>query len=393
MGMGPMAGMNPQMLQQLMQAIAQQGGGQGGPPQGQPPGGGQSQPMPQLQTSGQQPQQPQFQTGRSTMQLPGGTASPSIPGIPISAMPPKQPGSTRASGIAAIPGAVFAAKQKMQNDKVQKAAAIFSAYLAKKQNDDPTIQKEADQMMTDPKTHKIFAKALDDPTSAEYQGAQLAYRHQMSQEQQKVAMQEMKAKMQQQQAATQHQQALARQADAQAAYRGSQTETIGEVTPAMRFQAQQKKDLFMQQLQMRKQFLDQSLQQSDKRLKLMKDIAEMKEGGLNKRTGMRATQIQAATALYHQATGVNTELRDLIAERNNLESNLDKSAVTNYITGTGDEIRGQIAQLDDKIKDLTTKAKTINESWDAMQASNLIPKAPPTAATTTPEGVKIIKMY
>src|SRR5271166_3125919 len=100
----------------------------------------------------------------------------------------------------------------------------------------------------------------------------------MLQEAQKVGMQEMKAKMQQQQAATQHQQALACQADAQAAYRGSQTETIGEVTPAMRFQAQQKKDLFMQQLQMRKQFLDQSLQQSDKRLKLMKDIAEMKIG-------------------------------------------------------------------------------------------------------------------
>ena len=124
-----MTGMTPQMLQQIAAAL-QRPQAQPQSNNGQPQGAG---PLPQGAMSqasaapgAQQPPIPGANgvtpqlggVGGSNLMLPSGTAAPAVPGVPMSATPPRQPGAMRANGIASLPAAVFAMKQKFQQDKV-----------------------------------------------------------------------------------------------------------------------------------------------------------------------------------------------------------------------------------------------------------------------------------
>lgn len=389
---GMMGGMPPQMMQQLMQAIAQQQGGQ----QGQ---GGAPQVPPQAMTQGNQPpqmpqqqsQQPQFSTGRGTMMLPGGTASPSVPGVPQSATPPRQPSSMRASGIAAIPGAVMAVKQKMQQDKVQKARQFASQYIALKQSDDPAVQKTADAMMSDPKVHKIFDKAITDPNSPEYQGVQMAYRDQMSQEQQKIGMQEMKSKMEQQKASTQHQQALARQADATANQRQAQADTAGQVTEADKFKAEQKMQQVTAQIQGRlqqgQQITQRMLQTTKLRIEAAHIDTRVRAGATVTAAGKRASA--ANNYIIQEYKALNGQLNELDKQSKDLTSHLDK---TSHWYGDADDkadVQQRLAQIEAQRQVLTQQFQTLQQKDQAFTRSG-ITSPPPMKGTGTAEDPIVI---
>lgn len=370
--MGMMGTLPPELRQQLMQALAsQKGGASAQPPAMQPQSGQQPPQMP----AGDAPM-PQFQTGRSTMMLPGGTASPAVPGVPQSATPPKQPGNTRASGLAAIPGAVMMVKQKMQQDKVQKARQFASQYIALKQSDDPNVQKTADAMMADPKVHKIFDKAVSDPNSPEYQGVQMAYRDQMSQEQQKVAMQEMKSKMEQQKAATQHQQALARQADATANQRNAAADTMGQVTEADRFKAEQK----MQQLTAT---IQSRLQQTKDITSRMLETTKLRIEGTHIDTRVRANATITAAGKRAAATNnyIIQEYKALDAQLNDLDrtSTALSAQLAKETHWYGDDegksdIQQKITQIEAQRGVLTQQFQLLQSKDQAFQRSGLIEK-------------------
>lgn len=370
--MGMMGMLPPQLQQQLMQAIAtQRGGASAQPPAMQPQSGQQPPQMP----AGDAPM-PQFQTGRSTMMLPGGTASPAVPGVPQSATPPKQPGNMRASGIAAIPGAVMMVKQKMQQDKIQKARQFASQYIALKQSDDPNVQKTADAMMADPKVHKIFDKAVSDPNSPEYQGVQMAYRDQMTQEQQKVAMQEMKSKMEQQKAATQHQQALARQADATANQRNAAADTMGQVTDADRFKAEQKMQQVTATIQGR-------LQQTNQITQRMIETTKLRIEGTHIDTRVRANATITAAGKRAAATNnyivqeyraLNSQLTELDRQSKDLTAHLDKT--THWYSDPDDkeQVQQQLAQIEAQRGVLGQQLQMLQAKDQAFQGSGLIEK-------------------
>jgi hypothetical protein len=372
--MGMMGSLPPQVLQQLMQAIATQGGQGGGqaPPQGVPPGGGQPSQMPSLQTPGQQPQTPQFQTGRSTMMLPGGTASPSVPGVPQSATPPRQSGNMRASGVAAIPGAVMMVKQKMQQDKVQKARQLASQYIALKQSDDPNVQKTADAMMMDPKVHKVFDKAVSDPNSAEYQGVQMAYRDQMTQEQQKVAMEEMRARVQQQQAMTQAEQQRAAQEQAHAGLYRRQEELEGQVTPAKRAEIDQK---------------DRAQLEASKRIQMQVDqrvkTTKMTTDAMLKATEMRVAAMKAALgahtgdkvldAVAKEYTNLNAQIKVLNDQTAKLQADLSAHPVANWFHKDAAAKRAQIESNMAQAQMLQKQLQMVEQKRQMMMQVGALP--------------------
>lgn len=392
--MGGMSMLSPQQQQQLLAMMAGANGGQGGgqqPPQVPPQQMTQGSQPPQMQPSGQQPQMPQFSTGRGTMMLLGGTASPSVPGVPQSATPPRQPSQMRASGVAAIPGAVMAVKQKMQQDKVQKARQLASQYIALKQSDDPNVQKTADAMMSDPKVHKIFDKATTDPNSPEYQGVQMAYRDQMSQEEQKIAMQEMKSKMQQQQASTQHQQALARQADATANQRQAQADTAGQVTEADKFKAEQRMNQVTAQIQSRLQQTSQTTQRMMEATKLRIEgsikVAQIRGSATVSAAGKRANATN--NYIIQEYKALNSQLTDLDRTSTALSAQLAKQTHWYGDDEGKADIQQKISQIEAQRTVLTQQFQMLQQKDQAFTRSGLVPPPPTVGSGTENDPIRI----
>ena len=380
-----MGGIPPGLQQAIMQMMMKQGaqqpsqipGGGGGMPQGVPQGG-----PPQAT-----PQMPQF-GGQGSMQG-SGRATPNIPGISESAMPQRQSGRSSASGVAQIPFAAMAIKQKIHSNAVQKYRALANDWLAQQQN--PDSQKSMQQAaQNDPniakaleKKQKEFTKmsdeAMKDPNSAAAQGIQAAYQDQRSKDAQQQEAQMNQAKLQEQQARAESERALAY-------FRTKMGDTRGEVTPEDQYKASQQNWRMSQQIASRSQQLTQRLtaQSNENKLRLdqMKQIAEMKESGLNKRSSQRQAQSQAAMTLYHQAQALDVQYRSLVTEHSNLQTNLSSHAAMNWVTGEGDDLQAKLAENEAKQQELSQKLQSVYSSFDQMQAAGVI--AQPQSDIPTP---------
>jgi hypothetical protein len=389
MGMGAapnaLASLTPQQQQQLlmmMQQRQQQAAPQTG--QGQVPGGGQSagqgqQPPQMSQMPSQQSQQmAQFQTGRSTMQLPSGTVSPAVPGVPYSATPPNSKpsgggGTTmRATGLVA---AVMAVKQSQSQNKMQKARQLTSQYLALKQNGDPQVQKTADAMMQDPKVHKIFDKAINDPSSPEYQGVQMAYRDIEDQEQRQKQMQEMQSKIESQSALSQQRLSLAQQESAYAERAKTQASQMGQVTPAEQAKLDEKMKQATIQIQGR---LDQTQMQTstmlkvvDARVSAMRDVARINAGAKLGAAGMR--QQAASQAIFKEYKALQDQANELDRQSKDLKAHLDKNTHWYGDADDADEVQGQLMQIETKKAVLAQQFQMLQQKDQLFQRQGVIP--------------------
>lgn len=342
-----------------------------------------------------QPQAPKL--GGNNVMLPGGTASAGVPGVQLSATPPKQAGSVAARGIGSLPGAVIAVKQQMQRSKSEKARQLTGQYLAMKNSADPKIQQAADALLADPKNHKIFAKATTDPSSPEYAGVQMAYRDMVAQEQQSQAMEEMRAKIQEQQGRAQQQAAMAQQEQQRARLYGRQADIAGTATEKDQFQEQQKNLRAQMQvnarLQQSRQSIDAMLQRTkatveslENRAKLHEQNANYRAGlherGADKRAGMRQQQNQALNAMLKQYKNIQSEITNLDREQKAAQDDLIKNPISSWVTGQDEQFQANSAQIDAKRQGLEAQLAALDASVDAMTAGGVIP--PPAAAPTVP---------
>jgi hypothetical protein len=381
--MGMMGGLPPQVLQALMAQMAQQKGqqtasGPGAPPTPQIPPG---QMPPTGQPSGGPPR-----LGGNNVMLPGGTAAPGIPGVQMSATPPKRAGNTTGHGMMAIPAAVMQAKQNKQRSKTEQARQLAGQYLAMKNSDDPKVQQAADQLLADPKNHKVFDKAVSDPSSPEYAGVQMAYRDQLAQEQQGQAMQEMRAKVQEQQAAAQQKQALAAQEQAKAADLRKQTEQRGTVTEL----DQAKLDAKMEQVtaQIKAKMLQTQtstqamLQAVNARVAGAVKVAGIKEQGAKTR---QASKID--TYILGEYKALQGQLNELDRQTKDLTSHLDKT--THWYSDPDDknDVQQQLAQIDAQRGVLMQQYQMLQQKDQAFQRSGLV--APPQSTTPGPNSVTV----
>lgn len=374
--------LTPQMQQALMSMMA---GLKGGGPQA--PGMAQGtnipqappQPSPQMLPQ-QQPQMPRM--GPQGSVLPTGSAVPNVGGVRPSAMPARQPRSI--SGGTGALGAVFAtvmmAKQKMSQDKQQKARAVAGQYIAiTNGGGDPQ------QMLLDPKVHKIFDKALKDPNSPEAQGIQQAYqdvqRTDMQKQQQQMLqqrMQEVSVRMQQMKAQTEAARALAEQRN-----------QYGEVTDQDKFKAQQKNQLASQAIQAKLQISHDSIaglkQRSETKIKSLEEMGKLFEKGRNeraasseagkdKRAGQRLQQQSSAVKdVMKQYSNVRSEIANLEREQANAEKNA--KGVEAWATGDADMYQAQAQAIASQLEEKKARLDTLDSSFNAMIAGGVI-KAP-----------------
>lgn len=354
--MGGFGVIPPQMQQQLLAHLAQAQQGAGGGQQGNMPSPGMPQVPMQMPNSGQPtPQMPRFQTSSGTMMLPGGTASPSVPGVPASATSPQN--KSRMIGQGMI-GTVLAVKNQIHDSKVQKARQLASQYIALMQNDDPKMKEMANKMLQDPKVHKVFDAAVTKPGSPEYDGVQMAYRDQMSQEQQKTAMEEMQAKMQEQQGRAREQEALAQRQQATAQREMSQasnldkkTEKMGQVTPEKQAAIDAKMNVVslqlkskMQQTQMQTQAM---LQAVDKRV-----AGNIKVSGMRAKTAAGVRMAKNDETVIKRYNLIREQISDLNKQSKDLYGHLDKE--THWYNDPEDtaDVQQRLLQIEQQRNDL-----------------------------------------
>jgi len=366
--------LTPQALQQfiqMMQQRQQQGGAQ-------PPSGGMPNP--------QQAQPSQATGGNAPM-----SEMPPVKTLPGIAPMPQGPQSQTTTRLQGIPAAVMMIKQGMHQQKIQKAKSLTDWFIAmqdpqtkqqvqKAVSGDPKLQKAFEKKMHD--YTKMYDKALTDPNSPEGQGVQAAYRAQQQQAQQQQEWQTKQAQIQ----------AIQNQKNALAAEEQRRTQLMGTVTDAERFKEQQKNvraqaTIDSQITRQAAQIAAQNAQLTQK-LTVMKQIAEMREGGLNARAGQRQQQSQAAQALYKQAQAQQNELNELERRRKDIADNMQKHPVLDWFSDEGQNAKAQLDLIDGQINQLQGKQQVLFQSFDQMQQVGLIPKAPMTtpaaAAPATP---------
>lgn len=373
----------PQMQQQLLAALqrAQAGaGGQGSQQMSVPGGGAPPQQSPQMPSSQQSQQMPQL--GGNNIMLPGGTASPGVPGVQMSATPPKQTGSIAARGVAALPGAVFAVKQSMQRSKTEKARQLAGQYLAMQNADDPKVKQAANQLLADPKNHKIFEKAVTDPGSPEYAGVQMAYRDLVTQEQQSAAMQEMRGKVQEQMAAAQQKQALAQQESANAARMQKQTEQMGTVTDKDKETNRIKEEQIKARGEQVTAQIQARLQQTQQQTKAMLDATKMRTRATvqsatirGKATVNAASQRAAKADTYIQGEYkiLNQQLTELDRHSKDLAAQITKDT---HWYGDDDgkaDVQSQLSQIEAQRGVLAAQFQMLQQKDRAFQTSGVTP--------------------
>lgn len=378
-----MTGLTPQMKQQLMAYIAAQSGAnrQGGAPQpGQMPQGQPGQQPPQATGGSGQPSQ----LGGNNMTMPGGTVSPMIPGVQMSATPPKQAGSVSARGLAALPGAVMAVKQSMQRSKTEKARQLAGQYLAMKNSQDPKVQQAADQLLSDPKNHKIFDKATSDPSSAEYAGVQMAYRDMVGQEQQAQKMQEMQQKVQSMQAMASQRDALAQREHAQATDIQKQTEQRGTVTEKDAAANKIKEDQIQARGEQATAQIKMHLQQTDMTTKAMLEAVNKRVAGSIKvanihESGAKGRQnSRIDTYIQGEYKSLQGQLNALDKQSKDLTSHMDKEStgVKAWFVDPEDKsaVQQQLAQIEAQRGVLTQQFQMLQQKDKAFQSTGLTPQ-------------------
>jgi hypothetical protein len=361
--------LTPQQIQQFMQMMQMRQGGAGG---------------------GQQPQQTQprpMQAQTGAMPNPGVASAPITPVTtqpqPIAPSQPQQYGGSRGANLL---NTVMQIKQATRKSSVDKFAKLFA--WGEKVGDPKEQQRIAEESKSDPARAKLNAKmakelvratskANDDPYSAEAEGLQ----------QMKVAKQQQEQQEQQRQIAQQQFQMNEALKRAQAAEVSRKAETMGEVTPHDKFIQDQQNKRAAATVKARSDDQAnriQAMQKSSKdRLEMMEKIAKMKEVGLSGRAGQRQQQSQAAQAMYREATGIQNELNELERRRKDIADNIEKHPVEDWLSGAGDQAQADIAALDQKIQQVQTKQQVIYTSFDAMQASGVIPRVPATPTVTS----------
>lgn len=399
--MGMMGGMTPQMLQALLaQQMSKQGGGG---PQMQPPA------MPQVQPGqpgAMQPpapqqgntQQPQFQSGGSTMMLPGGTASPAITGIPMSATPPGEKPRLTGTGIM---GSVLAIKNNFQDKRVQKARTLASQQIAMLQNPemkksmddaakkDPNVAKALEKQQKD--WIKIYDKAMTDPNSAEYQGVQMAYRDQIQQEQQDVSMREMQAKMEEQRSRVQQQQALSQQEQARAGLLQRQTQLAGTETEADKAKLDARMEQVTAQIKAR-------MLQSQAQVKAMLEATKIRATSAVQSAAIRAGgTVKAAQARQNKADqyiineykALNQQLNELDKQSKDLQSHLDKT--THWYADPEDkaDVQQQLSQIEAQRGVLMQQFQMLQQKDQAFQRSSITTPMQPVGTGTQDKPIVI----
>jgi hypothetical protein len=358
--------LTPQQIQQFMQMMQMRQGGAGG---------------------GQQPQQAQprpVQAQTGAMPNPGVASAPITPVTtqpqPIAPSQPQQYGGGRAANLL---NTVMQIKQQIHKSSVDKAAKVFA--WGDKIKDPKEQQRIAEESKSDPARAKLNAKmakelakitdkANTDPRSAEAEGLQQFLTAKQQQEQQE----------QQRQIAQQQYEANEAQKRAMAEYYSSRNPTTIEVEKQKQ-QAQNKRTQMQidAHIKLQEDSITAMNKRSSDKLALIKQIAEAKESGLNKRAGQRQQQSQAAQAMYHEATGIQNELNELERRRKDIADNIEKHPVEDWLSGAGDQAQADIAALDQKIQQVQTKQQVIYTSFDAMQASGIILRVPATSTVTS----------
>lgn len=375
--------LTPDQRTQLMSMMSRLGGNQ------MPmPGMQQGQPMPQMPQG--QPQMPRM--GPQGSVLPTGSAVPNVGGVRPSAMPARQPSAISGHGaLGMVFGGIMMAKQKMSQDKQQKARAIAGQYIAITNGGGDTSQ-----FLQDPKVHKIFDKALKDPNSPEAQGIQQAYQDVQRQDQMKQQMELAKAQID---ATIQYRKAQEEQARATANWRDTQAGTIGQVTDRDKYLEGQKNQRASQAIQAKLEISSNGIkaagQRAEAKIKSLEGIASKLEAGRNaraaaseagkdKRAGQRLAQTQSAVKdIMKQYSNVRSEISNLEKEQATAEKNA--KGIEAWVTGDADmynaQAQGIQAQLD--------KQKALLDQYDAgfnaMIASGAV-SAPAVSTTPTAGG-------
>jgi len=375
--------LSPEQQQQLMSMMSRLGGGQ------MPaPGMQQGQPMPQMPQG--QPQMPRM-APQSGSVLPTGSAVPNVGGVRPSAMPARQPQAISGHGaLGMVFGGVMAVKQKLSQDKQQKARAVAGQYIAiTNGGGDPQ------QFLMDPKVHKIFDKALKDPNSPEAQGIQQAYQDVQRQDMQKQQQQMIQQQMQEAAARIQQMQAYAQRAGAQA----NKDEQYGQVTERDQFQEAQRNIRAQQGIQAKLQISANGISalkaRTDAKIQSMEKIAQQLEAGRNaraatseagkdKRAGQRvAQQTSAVKDIMKQYTNIRSQVANLEKEQATAEKNA--KGIESWVSGDADMYTAQAQAIASQLDEKKARLDQLDSAFNAMIAGGVF-QAPPVETKPTSGG-------
>jgi hypothetical protein len=359
-----------QLLSQLSQAQPSQGG-MSVPGGGNPPGAGMQPP-----SANAAPQMPRL-GGPNTL-LPGGTAMPNIPGVPMSAGPGYQTKSVAARGAASLPMAAYAINQKLHNDKVQKYRGLANKWIAMQSNPDMQKQRQ-EQAKSNPEIAKVLAKEdkefakmvkeAQDPSSAADQGIQLAYKDQQMKEMQQQEFQQKLSDMR-----AQEEQRLA-----SAVFRRQQESQMGQVTPAMQFKEQQK---FGQQAQQ----IAGRLQQTQLTTSRMLEATKLRLASAERQTKVKAGATLGAAALRANATNsaivkeyqaIQQQANELDRRSKVLQDHLDKNTHLGGLWEPDDmaEVQQEMGQIEAQKQMLAGQMQMLQMKDQFYQKQGIIPIA------------------
>jgi hypothetical protein len=378
MGAGPV---NPQLLAQLMQLNQNNN-----PAAIQPP-----------QPAAVQQALPQFQNNPRGALLPTGSTVPTPRGIqPNAGVPPmgRQGGMSGQGMFPAIIGGVIQAKRAFANQKMEKARQLANSWIALAGGGDPQLKQQADAMMNDPKVHKIFDKAMKDPTSPEAQGIQMAYQDQQQKDLQKMAIQEQRTKAQQVYALMMAEMSRARQSEAAGNLSQTRADMYGQVTDAERYKQQQQNQRTMATIQARMQMARNALEGMDRRARMrigaLERIAALHEKGATGRATMRTQQNQALNAKIKQYKNLQSEVANLIHQQKDLDADILNHPVAEWVSGQSDEYQAKAAAIADRQQTLQQQMDDLNSEINDMTTGGVIPsmgvgggKAPDDTAAPT----------
>jgi len=377
MGMPGMAlgQMSPEQQQLLMQQLQRQQGGQGGGPM---PGGGGPQAMPQL--------------GGNNVRLPSGTAIPGVPGVPLSATPPGN--KPRLSGTGLL-GTVVAVKQQMHQQKIQKMRQLTSQYIALQSSDDPKLKQTAQALISDPKNHKLFDKAVSDPNSAEYQGVQQAYRDSQAEEVQKAQFEQLRANLEQREQMANRQQAMAQQAMAMAGYKEKQTEQMGQVTPAEQAKLDERYKAVTAQIQGRLQQSSMQtkamLEATQKRVDAARYAADQRRAGQEGSAKVRAGATKANDVIVKEYKALHDQAAELDKQAKDLNDHLQKESHWYADPDDKDEVQRQLAQIEAQRAVLQSQYQMLQMKDQMFQKNGIIDTPPPGPGAGTADSPIVIK--
>ena len=413
LGQASLAQLSPQQQQMLLQQLSQQRPQQ---PQAQAPQ------IPTMQMPAQagvpqlggpqaqgDPQQPRL-GGPNTL-LPSGAAMAQVPGVvptptlPRGSLGTGQPRKTQASGIAALPMAVAQISRNQQEKKVQKIKALTEEFLTIAS--DPAAQRNIQQVIkNDPQMAKIFEKkqnefakiyhkAAEDSSSVEAQGVQLGYKNYQAQDDKRVAAQEALAQMQYSQSRAREQEAMAQKNVADANKANTQASQMGQVTPAMIFNWQQK---LSQTSQTTKAMLDAidrrmnaSITNTNTRALASVQNAKIRAGATRDAAAIRAQNSQnAQNSITKEYKALHDQAMDLDTQAKDLHTRLGKAEHLLYNDPDYADIMSQLNEVESQRQVLASQYQMLQMKDMMYQQNGLIGQiGPPLDTTTPPPGSRV----